>query len=442
VFTPDKGLQIQGNGISNIFPPDRNNFAPRLGFAYQAKGDLVVRGSFGVFYDQININPFLDFRPPANAADGLQDNPIGPHPVSNYSLSGYNWQAVQAGGASIFPDVTTCTTLNVTTDPNCGNSIFAAYAVNQNFRTPYFYNYSLQVEKSLGHASALQVGYVGSEGRKLNIMTNINANGEFAAQYPNAGNILQENSIGTSNYNALQATWRLRSWHGLSTQVGYTWSHSLDEISQYRAVVADSTNVKVDYGNSDNDTRHLFTTSITYDVPRAAWAHGWSNYLVNGWQVSSLWNFHTGQPWNITLPFADLIGDPFKSDANFTVNHSFTRNIIQAGQPTGPGVQWVNPDAFGPATGTFGTLSRNKYYAPGYGGVDLSVFKNIPIGERLKIQLRAEMFNIFNRVNFASGPGAVNGDGTVRDTIGDFNGAPGIGPGEAFNTQLAIKIIF
>src|SRR5712671_3132613 len=109
VFIPDKGLVIQGNGIENIFPPDRNNFAPRLGFAYQAKNDMVVRGSFGVFYDQININPFLDFRPPANAADGLQDNPIGPHPVSNYSLSGYNWQTVQAGGtASIFPDVKTC----------------------------------------------------------------------------------------------------------------------------------------------------------------------------------------------------------------------------------------------------------------------------------------------------------------------------------------------
>ena len=445
VFVPSKGLVIQGNGIQSIFPPDRNNFAPRLGFAYQAKNDLVVRGSFGVFYDQININPFLDFRPPANAADGLQDNPIGPHPVSNYSLSGYNWQAVQAGGASIFPGVSKCSTLNVATQTstdNCGNSVFAAYAVNQNYRAPYFYNYSLQVEKSMGNASVFQVGYVGSQGRKLNVMLNINDQGQFAAQFPNAGNILQENSIGTSNYNALQATYRLRVWRGLTTTVNYTWSHSLDEISQYRAVVADSPNLKVDYGNSDNDTRHLFTTSITYEVPKASWAHGWSNYLVNGWQVSSLWNFHTGQPWNITLPFADLIGNPFKSDANFTVNHSFTRHIIQGGQDTGPGVQWVNPDAFGPATGAFGTLSRNKYYGPGFGDVDFSIFKNIPITERVKIQLRTEMFNLFNRVNFASGPGAVNGDGTVRDTIGDFNGAPGIGPGEAFNMQLVAKIIF
>src|SRR5215470_14438586 len=217
VFTPAKGLQIQGNGIDSIFPADKNNVAPRFGFAYQARSDVVVRGSFGVFYDQININPFLDFRPPANAADGLQDNPIGPHPVSNYSTNvcgqgSYNWETIQQvavcpGGfpnpspGAIFRDVTTCTTLNVATDPNCGNSTFAAYAVNQNFRTPYFYNYSLQVEKSLGHASMFQLGYVGSQGRKLNIMTNINGNGELAAQYPNVGIVLQENSIGTSNYN-------------------------------------------------------------------------------------------------------------------------------------------------------------------------------------------------------------------------------------------------
>src|SRR6266850_4720509 len=92
VFTPNNGLQIQGAGIGSIFPPDRNNFAPRLGFAYQptAKGDLVVRGGVGVYFDQINLNPFLDFRPPSNGADGLQDNPIGPAPVSNYSRSAYN----------------------------------------------------------------------------------------------------------------------------------------------------------------------------------------------------------------------------------------------------------------------------------------------------------------------------------------------------------------
>jgi len=112
-------------------------------------------------------------------------------------------------------------------------------------RTPYFYSYSLQVEKSLGNASVIQLGYVGSEGRKLNIMTNINAADALGVRpFVGAGTLTpgtscKKNSIGTSNYNALQATYRLRTWHGLTTQLGYTWSHSLDEISQYRAVVAD-----------------------------------------------------------------------------------------------------------------------------------------------------------------------------------------------------------
>ena len=89
-----------------------------------------------------------------------------------------------------------------------------------------------------------------------------------------------------------------------------------------------------------------------------------------------------------------------------------------------------------------GNLSRNKYYGPGFADVDFSVIKNIPITERFKVQLRAEMFNLFNRINLASGAGSVGSNGIVNDTIGDFNGAPGLGPGEPFNMQLAAKIIF
>jgi len=89
-----------------------------------------------------------------------------------------------------------------------------------------------------------------------------------------------------------------------------------------------------------------------------------------------------------------------------------------------------------------GGLSRNLFVGPGFEDVDLSVIKNISIGERLKLQLRAEMFNVFNRKNLASGAGSVGSNGYLYDTIGDFNGAPGLGPGEPFNMQLVGKIMF
>jgi hypothetical protein len=446
VFIPGQGMEIQGAGINSIFPPDRNNVAPRFGFAYQPKsdGDLVVRGGIGVFYDQINMNPFLDFRPPISAADGLQDNPVGPSAVSNFSLNGYNWDAVQAGGASVFPGVTLCPSLNFNTDPGCGipqangANTYNVYSVNQNFRAPYFFNYNFQVEKSLGNAAVFEIGYVGSEGRKLSTMLNINQlgaapTGRFNGVYPNAGSIIQLNSDGTSNYNSLQTTLRIRAYHGLSTQVGYTWAHALDDMSEYRGVIPlDSYNLKAEYGNGDFDTRQNFTTTLTYDVPGSS--HG-PRILTHGWQVSSLLSFHTGQPFNITggfnRPGCDLVADPFAG-----VAHTFS---AAAG-----GEQWVNPAAFNCTSPTtfLGNLTRNKFYGPGYGSVDLSVFKNIAVTERLKVQLRAEMFNLLNRINLASGGGAVGSNGFVSDTIGDFNGAPGIGPGEAFNMQLAAKIIF
>ncbi len=456
VFIPGKGIVVQGNGISGIFPPDKNNFAPRIGFAYQPtpRNDLVVRGGFGVFYDQINMNPFLDYRPPNNAADGLEDNPAGPKPVSLYSANtlgqtSYTWQP----GTYIFPGVTTCASGVIgAADPGCSKGPFGVYSVGQNFRAPYIYNYNLQVEKSLGTAAIFQIGYVGSEAHKLSVMQNINqaplAGGlrPFATQYPAFGDINQLNSVGDSNYNSLQTTLRLRSWHGLTSQIAYTWGHELDFVSEYRGVIPlDSTNLKAEYGNGDYDTRNSFTASFVYDVPKAPWAHGWTEQIFNGWELSSLWVLHGGQPFNITgntnRPGLWVFGNPFAG-----VSHTFS--AANGGEP------WVNPAVFcnpgaippDPRCDTLspmGNLSRNKYYGPSFKDFDFSIFKNFAVTERIKIQLRGEIYNITNRINLASGAGSVSGSsGFVTDTIGDFNGAPGLGPGEPRNAQLVAKIIF
>jgi hypothetical protein len=445
VFIPGQGFKIQGADISSLFPADKNNFAPRIGFAWQptGQGDLVVRGGFGVFYDQINMNPFMDFRPPISGADGIQDNPVGPSPVDNYGTdrfgnTSYIWQA----NTQIFSGVTVCPTLS-----GCGNNTYNVYSVNQNFRTPYFYNYNVQVEKALGDKATLQIGYVGSAAHKLNVMLNLNQNpvtlaptgGVFSSLYPNVGSVLQLNSNGTSNYNALQAILRTHAWHGLTAQFAYTWAHALDEVTQYRGSIPfDSFNLALDYGSSDFDTRQNFTGYWTYDVPGSS--HG-PKILTHGWQVGGGVNFHTGQPFNFNAgtqrPGLNVIGDPFAG-----VNHAFSA--------ANGGSLWVNPAAFCvpgaagcPGTANVaGNLRRNQYYGPGFSDVDINVIKNIPIKERVTIQLRAEMFNIFNRINLATGAGSVGSNGYVSDTIGDFNGGPGIGPGEPFNMQLVGKIIF
>jgi hypothetical protein len=437
IFEPGQGLTIAGAGVSSIFKPDYNNFAPRAGFAYSPKSGLAIRGGVGVFFDQINMNPFLDFRPTISAADGLEDNPIGVHAVDSYSRNAYNWQTAQAGGASIFPGVTTCLG-NFATDPHCLSStqIFNVFSVNQNFRTPYVYNYDLNIEKSLGKSAVFQVGYVGSDGHKLSVMQNINQNGAFNAQYPNFGSIVQLNSIGNSNYNSLQTTLKINGWHGVTGQFAYTWSHALDDVTEYRgAIPLDSFNLAQEYGSGDFDTRHNFTAYLSYDVPGSS--HG-PKWVTHGWQLSTLISIHSGQPFNFPgtdpsgtqRPGLYLVSDPFAG-----VNHTFSASS--------GGEQWVNPSAFVKApAGDPGDVSRNAFSGPGFANVDLSVFKNITFTERLKLQLRAEMFNLFNRKNLASGAGAVGSSGYVADTIGDFNGAPGLGPGEPFNLQIAGKIIF
>jgi TonB-dependent receptor-like protein len=455
VFIPGKGLVIQGNGIDSIFRPDRKAIGPRLGFAYQpgiAK-DLVVRGSFGIHYDQINMNPFLDFRPPNNA-DGLEDNPAGPKPVAAYTTNtagatSYTWQP----NVQIFPGVQTCPTGNGCIDPNTNLPLLLdVFSVNQRFRTPYFLEYSLNVQKGLGNAAVLQIGYVGTQGRRLSIMQNTGPGSSLG--YANFNNINQLSSIGTSNYSALQSTLRLRAWHGVNTQLAYTWGHTLDQISEYRGAIADSTtDLRVDYGNGDFDTRHNFSGVITWDIPGSSSGPKW---LTNGWSLNSLMTFHSGQPTDETLLGLSRIGDPFSG-----VSHSFQKNVNGF-----TGVQWWNPAAFcSPGVGSCpagaflgGTLRRNQYAGPSFHELDLSVVKNISITERFKAQFRVEMFNLLNSKNFASGVGSVGtscgpdpvtgvcttakGFGQVTDTIGDFNGAPGLGPGEAFNTQLALKIIF
>ena len=457
IFVPAQGrLIFQGAGISSLYPADWKNFAPRLGFAYRPRenGNLVLRAGFGIYYDEPNLNLFLDNHALNGGPSGVESNPAGSNPVSTVEVDNYTIPQ----NTYIFPAAgPTCPTGN-----GCGNTVYNIFSTSQHFRTPYNYNYNLNIERSLGNSIILMLGYVGSQGRRQLTLADINQPSlgdpataqqrrPYSSRFPNFGIINQINSNGTSNYNSLQTTLKIKTWHGLTSQFAYTWSHAHEEMSFPRVQLPqNSFDLKADYGNSDFDTRHNFTALLSYNLPSPS--HG-PNWFLDGWQVSSLLSFHTGQP----LPFGittatdttgtnenvqrvDLVGDPFAG-----VSHNLvTANGFKY-------VQWVNPAAFAlPAPGTYGTMARNQIYGPGYGDVDLSVFKNFKITERFIVQFRTEIYNLFNRANLAppntfaafAGPNAQNGFGQSFDTIGDFNGAPGIGPGEPFNVQFALKLIF
>ncbi len=127
---------------------------------------------------------------------------------------------------------------------------------------------------------------------------------------------------------------------------------------------------------------------------------------------------------------ANQIADAFQGET-----HAFT---------PGHALSWFNPASFvNPPVGTFGTMQKDSVFGPGFATVDLSVFKNIPIRERLRAQFRVEMFNIFNRVNLAQPSAKVGSSlGLIGSTLGASSGQPGIGPGEPFNMQLALKFLF
>ena len=455
VLIPGKGLVFQGAGIDKIFPSDWNNLGPRAGFSYQPfdRGGTVVRGGIGLYYDVPILAAFLNNSTSNSSPIGIEANPAGTAPFFTLSKSAYTF----VPGQQIFPAGAsrTCTVTPTNVSP-CG-----IFTVDQNFRTPYVTNFNFNVEQTLGSKVILQVGYVGNESRKLLGTRDINQSARFAIgspsttaetyaqqasrpyfnQYPAYGNINQLGTFNTGNYSSLQTTLKVASLHGFSGQAAYTWAHAFDENSDSRSQLPqDSYNIKGDYGNSMLDVRHTFVGYVAYALPN--FQRG-PKRLLQGWQINSLVTLRTGTPFNVLnssdtsgtdegAQRVNLIGSPFVG-----VSHSFNYTTKTA--------TWVNPAAFAaPPNGTVGTLARNALYGPGYGDVDLSFFKTTPITERVGVQLRVEIFNVFNRANFAppNNTFGADGFGTLYDTIGDNSGAPGIGPGEPLNLQLGGKIVF
>jgi hypothetical protein len=355
------------------------------------------------------------------------------------------------------------------------------FAVDRNLPTPYVQNYNFNIQQELFKNVVLEAGYVGSRGRKLFRYRDINQpvtpggprpfdNGPFA---PSGGTFFYVNQLETtasSDYNALQTSLTLRQKRGFTAMVNYTWSHSIDNASDGQDYVANATQPDNSYrpdlerGNSNFDVRHRFVATVSYEVPNLFKEHP---RFGNGWQLNAILTLRSGSPFNVNLfddyngtgeffPRPDLVGDPYAGTSwpDRFLNLSAFR-VPCTLDPAGSGSA---ADCL-PGTQHFGSLGRNSLRGPGYSNFDFSIFKTTAITERVKLQLRAEIFNLFNHPNFASpllpgfaadasfnGIDPVTGRGigflpiTVTPDVGIGN--PFLGGGGSRNIQFAAKLMF
>ncbi|HEY8996872.1 MAG TPA: TonB-dependent receptor, partial [Edaphobacter sp.] len=459
-FDPNSstGYSIVGTNVDTLYPRRYTNFSPRFGFSEKVTDKLVVRGTYGLFFDLPNLNGFFDNRPGNGASAGVQANNAGPNPVFTVSKSA-PFQIVT--GQDPLPS-----------SPASG-ATFGVSTVSPNFKNAYLQNFNLNTEYQLSRNTIVQLGYVGSVSRHLFNLRDINQSAPSAspnalvnastgapcgtstncvpflqysrpyfAKFPTFAAINQYESSAGGNYSSLQALVRTSGYHGLTAQGSYTYGHALDNVSGTRGFAPqNSLNLPAEYGNADFDVRHTFNGYIVYELPK----FGGFKPLTEGWEINSFMTFFTGKPINpktsVNNSGVGEFQDRVTKVANpYTANRSFQRNSSGTGY-----VQWFAPSAYAVApAGTFSPTPRNSVYGPGFGTVDASLVKNTTIHENMKLQLRAEMFNIFNRLNLANSSGSFTSAnfGRSTTTVGDNAGAPGLGSGEPFNVQFAAKFLF
>jgi hypothetical protein len=431
-FIPSMGgITYVGQGITTLYPRDWNNFGPRFGFAYSpGLNRWVLRGGYGLFYQVPNVNYFGDNRPGNGGGTGVLANPGGLAPV--YTLSNSDFPLQIQDGAPIF------TSSTIPTGP------FGAFSVNQNFATGYIHNANLNLQVQLSKSAVFEVGYTGTFSRKLPVTLDINqipiggTTRPYAAQFPDLATINQIESVGNGYYNGLIASLRTVNFHGFNAKVNYTYGHARDDLSGTRGVIPqNSYDLRGDYGNADFDIRHTFVTYLSYNVPDPRRMR----LLLGGWQFNTLMTFSTGTPFTVYAG-RNTSGTNENKDRAEIVGDAFA-DVPADGQPNY--AYWFNPGAFAlPTAGTYSNQARNSLYGPPIHDVDFSVFKNTHITERFNVQLRAEIFNLFNSRILAPPNTTFTSSslGQITSTLDVYNGNNGIGTGAPRNVQLALKLIF
>jgi hypothetical protein len=312
----------------------------------------------------------------------------------------------------------------------------APATIDHGFRNASLHSWNVNVQRQLSASSAVSVGYVGSAGRNLRIGRNLNqpidGNRPFPALSPASpilpdvplGNITQIESTGFSSYQALWLSVNRRLSRGLSYDASYTWSKSLDtnSLNSSQFNVQDNNDIPNQYGLSDFDARHAFVLSAVYSLPFTA------NALVRDWQIAAIAQSQSGNPVNIVTSNSTLNGTPN------TVRPDLTGPIIV----TGAVEQWFDPSAFA-AVNRFGNLGRNVVVGPAFHNADVSVMRNLRPGGTVRLQLRLDVFNVFNHTNLGP-PGNIVGSPTFGRIT--RTRLPTGEAGSSRQCQLAVKLSF
>ncbi|MCI0418824.1 MAG: carboxypeptidase regulatory-like domain-containing protein [Acidobacteria bacterium] len=383
------------------------SFAPRVGFAYDpfGSGRTVFRGGYGIFYTLVggnlsaqNIGSVPFFR-----GETFVTDPLLPTLTLN--------NAFPAGPTALpVPEI---------------------FAFESDFKDGYVQEWSFNIQRQMGRDTVVEVGYVGNKGTHLDMSYQANRPlpGSGAIQprrpYPKFSNIQFNTTVGYSNYNALQARLERRFSEGLTFLTAYTYAKAMAMTAESQ----DPRNLAAGKGLAAFDIPHRFVMSSVYELPFGKgrpWLNrgGLLNGFLGGWQLGAIVALQSG------LPFTPTTGRDLANIGTTTLP-----NRLASGQLENPTIdRWFDPSAFAnPAAFTFGTSGVNILRADGFQNLDVSLSKNLSLGESRYIQIRSEFFNAFNHPNF----GAPNANINQPAQVGRVFSAD-----DPRIIQLALKVFF
>ncbi|HWY71291.1 MAG TPA: TonB-dependent receptor [Terriglobales bacterium] len=433
--SPNGTLPFTVNQVNNfstmaLAPPgtplwsaQKDDFAPRLGIAWQALPNLVVRAGGGIFYD-------LGYSQVANGSSAF------PYALSK-TIANVSFP-ISAASAAPPP---------FTTSPPAG----FLEVVDPNHELPRTYEWNAAVEENFGGSNVLSLTYVGAGGRKL-MRHDI-----YFAPNPNVatGEFDVLSNAGTSSYNALQEQFRHRLSHGLQTLVSYTWSHSIDDVSadgNFQNIPLSKTTPASERASSDYDIRHTFSAAVSYDIPGPE--SGILKQIFGSWSTDSIIYARSAPPVNVVTginPFGAL--ESALSGINSVQRPDVVPGVpFYLNSPNAPGGKVINKAVFATPATAQGNLGRNALRGFGATQWDLTLRRQFRFTERLSLQARSDFFNIFNHPNFGSpisfmtSPQFGQSTQMLNSFLGSGGQSGGLNPlyqiGGPRSIQLALKLQF